>query len=91
MNKEEFLEELSHLENRINDIAKEYLNVNAPFKVGDIIVSEDDEVGKIIRFKHNGSGYISADWCQMKKDGTFRQNPTHLSCFRLYKCKLFNK
>lgn len=91
MDKEVFIKELDYLENRIKEITKDYLKENAPFKVGDIVISKDEEVGKITRFIHNGSGYISADWCKMKKDGTFRKKPTHLSCFKLYNCELFNQ
>lgn len=91
MNKEEFLNELGYLENRIKEITKEYLIENSIFKVGDVIITKDEEIGKIARFIHNGDGFISADWYKMKKDGTFRANSTHISHWRLYNSKLFNK
>lgn len=91
MTKEEFLKELDYLENRIKEITKEYLKENAIFRVGDVIITRDEEIGKITRFTHNGDGFISADWCKMKKDGTFRTKDTHISHWRLYNSKLFNK
>lgn len=91
MTKEDFLKELNFFTNNINVITKIYLLCNSPFKVGDIIITEDNEVGKIKEFIHVGDGCISAYWKILNPDGTVRDNVSYLPFYKLCKSRLYTK
>ena len=90
MKQEEFLIKVKKLEQEIAELTKQYISENAPFKVGDVIITEDGVIGKIVKFTHRGEGIISCNIAKKLKNGTFTKNETHLSNYKLYNSKLYD-
>lgn len=90
MKQEEFLSKIKSLEQEITELTKQYINENAPFKVGDVIITEEGVIGKITKFTHRGEGIISCIIAKKLKNGEFTKNETHLSNYKLYNSKLYD-
>lgn len=90
MKREEFLLQVQKLEQEIKELTKQYINENAPFKVGEVIITEDGIIGKITKFTHRGEGIIACNILKRLKNGEFTKNETHLSNYKLYNSKLYD-
>lgn len=88
---EECEREQSFLNMKKKSINNKFIMENAPFKIGDVIITKDGVKGKIVKFMNHDSEFISADWRKMNKDGSFSGRVTHISYVILHQSKLYNE